>query len=127
MRSTTSRPSELTREQQTIKELKAKFLEYFKELPLQNLACAYIGRSDETITSWKKTDLEFLEQVENAKAEWAMKNVKRVRSKEWLLERVMRDNFSPRQELTGKDGKDLPVPIMAIDKNVHRNDGDKKD
>lgn len=71
--------------------------------------------------------MEFLEQVENAKAEWAMKNVKRVRSKEWLLERVMRDNFSPRQELTGKDGKDLPVPIMAIDKNVHRNDGDKKD
>lgn len=126
MQSTEKKSTELTGEQKRIQDLKEKFLAYFKELPLQNLACAYIGRDDDTISRWKKDDAEFAEQVDNAKAEWAMKNVKRVRSKEWLLERVMRDNFSQRQELTGKEGKDLPTPIIQLS-DVHRNDSNKKD
>lgn len=116
-----------TAEQERIAALKLKFLEYFRELPLQNLAAAHIGRDQDTISSWKATDTEFSEQIRIAKSAWALKNVKGVRSKEWLLERIMRDDFAQRQELTGKGGKDLPTPILNIDTNVSSNNSDKKD
>lgn len=93
--------------------LKEKFLEYYKELPNQRLAADYIGRDEDTIIAWKKDDSDFSEQVSLARAAWALTNTKRVRSKEWLLERIMKDHFAPRQELTGKDGKDLPIPIYG--------------
>lgn len=104
----------ITEEQKRIAELKLKFLEYYRDLPLQNLAADSIGRDDDTISRWKAKDSEFAEQIRIAKADWAKKNVKGVRSKEWLLERVMRDNFAQRTEVTGKDGKDLiPTPIYG--------------
>ena len=37
--------------------LKEKFLEYYKDLPLQKLAAESIGRSEDTITDWKKVEL----------------------------------------------------------------------
>lgn len=88
-------------------ELKQKFLEYFKQLPVQKLAAAHIGKDEDTITRWKKEDGDFADQIEQAKAEWALKNVKDVKSKEWLLERLMKDHFSQRTELTGKEGEPL--------------------
>lgn len=33
----------------------------------------------------------------------------------WWLERKKKDEFSLRQEMTGKDGKELPTPIIKID------------
>jgi hypothetical protein len=38
------------------------------------------------------------------------------------LERKRKDEFSPRVESTGKDGKDLPTPILTINNNVPNND-----
>jgi hypothetical protein len=32
-----------------------------------------------------------------------------------LLERKKKDEYSLRQEMTGKDGKDLPTPIMTLE------------
>lgn len=105
-------------EQEKIAELKTKFLEYYRELPIIRLAAASIGRHEDTVHLWKKDDSEFSEQIEKAKAEWTMKNVKVVRDKKWLLERIMRDDFAQRQELTGKDGKDLPTPILSVNPKV---------
>lgn len=99
-------------EQERIKELKVKFLEYYKELPNITLAAGKVGRSVDTISLWRKADSEFSEQMDGAKADWAMRNAKGVRSKEWLLERVLRDQFAQRQELTGKDGESLP-PLLV--------------
>lgn len=100
-------------EEDNIQELKIKYLEYYRELPVQRLAAAKIGRSDDTIQRWRKEDAVFAVQTDEAKADWAMRNAKGVRSKEWLLERVLRDQFAQRQELTGKEGKDLPTPILG--------------
>lgn len=90
-------------------ELKQKFLEYYKELPVIKLAAGWIGRTDDTITNWRKDDTDFSEQIDNAKSDWAKKTSKQVKSKEWLLERVMKDHFAQRQELTGADGESLVV------------------
>lgn len=76
------------------KELKDKFLDYFRKLPIQKLAADYIGRSEDTISDWKKDDTEFANQIATAKSEWALDKVGKVRSKEWLLERIMNDHFS---------------------------------
>lgn len=107
------------------KELKLKFLEYFRQLPVKKLAAASIGRTDDTILNWEKEDSDFSEQIEQAKAEWALSNIKRVKSREWLLERLMKDHFAPRQELTGKDGKDLPTPILGGITNVRKDNSSK--
>ena len=95
------------------KELKDKFIEYFSKLPIQKLAADYIGRSEDTIIDWKKADIEFANRIATAKSEWALDKVGKVRSKEWLLERIMKEQFAQRTELTGKDGKDLPTPILG--------------
>jgi len=96
-------------------DLKLKFLEYMRDLPVQKLAAGWIAKHEDTITDWKREDPWFSDQIEIAKSEWAKKTSRGVKSKEWLLERVMKDHFAERKELTGKDGKDLPVPIMQLD------------
>jgi hypothetical protein len=68
-------------------------------LPVQKLAGAHIGRDEDTIIRWKTEDSEFADQIENAKAEWALKNVKGVRSREWLLERLMNDHFADKRNI----------------------------
>lgn len=99
-------------EQEKIQELKTKFLEYYRELPNITLAAAKVGRHRDRIYEWRENDTTFTTQMDEAKADWAMKNIKRIRSKEWLLERVLRDQFAQRQELTGKDGESLP-PLLV--------------
>ena len=94
-------------------KLKQLFLDYFRDVPLQNLACDYIGVHEDTITNWKKEDSEFSDQILNLKAEWARKNVKSVRSKEWLLERIMRKEFAPPQQKTDITSGGKPLPILG--------------
>jgi len=96
--------------------LKIKFLEYFKELPIQKLACGVIGRKEDIITLWKKEDPDFSDQIELAKAEWAKTHARRVKSQEWLLERVMSNHFKERKELDVT----LPIPLLGDD-DVQKN------
>lgn len=88
--------------------LKEKFLEYYKDLPIQKLAAGYAGRDEDTIIRWKKEDEDFTYQIELAKSEWAKSKAKRVKSEEWLLERVMNDHFGQKTktDLTS-NGKEL--------------------
>ena len=85
-------------EQERIARLKLEYLEYYRELPVQKLAAASIGRDDDTIIRWRGQDQEFAEQVQQARATWALKKTKRV-DDTWLLERVLREEFSPRVEV----------------------------
>lgn len=95
------------------RELKEKFLEYYRELPVQKLAAAYIGRDEDTIIVWKHEDRDFSDQMENARAEWARRKSKRVKSEEWLLERVMKDHFAPPKNETDIRIKELPKPLLS--------------
>jgi MinD-like ATPase involved in chromosome partitioning or flagellar assembly len=93
---------------------KRKFLEYFADVPVQKIGASYIGVSEDTIIDWKKADSDFANQIDFLQGEWIRKNIKEVKSKEWLLERLFRQHFSERKEITGADGKDLlPTPLLG--------------
>ena len=75
-------------------KLKKQYLVYYRKLPVQKLAAASIGKDEDTIIRWRREDADFADQTEVAKADWALEKCKKVRSTEWLLERVMNDHFS---------------------------------
>jgi hypothetical protein len=79
--------------------LKEKFLEYYRELPVLKLAAESVGRNEDTAIRWKKEDPDFAYQVVLARAEWAKRQSKAVKSKEWLLERVLKEHFSEKKEI----------------------------
>lgn len=99
----------MTKQQEEIAALKIKFLEYFAEVPIQKYAASYIGRSEDAIHEWKQKDSDFANQIEITKAEYLKKQLKGVRSKEWIIERLFKDHFAQRTELTGKEGEALSV------------------
>lgn len=97
--------------------LKEKFLEYYRELPNQGLAADSIGRSEDTISLWKKEDSEFSDEVSKAKADWAKSKVRRIKNEEWLLERVLRDQFSNRNQITDGDNNAIQGLVIIKDGN----------
>mgnify|MGYP001384059349 CR=1 FL=1 len=101
-------------QQEEIAKLKVKFLEYFAEVPIQKYAAAYIGRDETTIIAWKNADSNFSNQIEQTKAEYLKRQLGKVKSKEWIIERLFKDHFSARSEITGPDGEALiPKPILG--------------
>lgn len=82
--------------------LKEKFLEYFSSVPIQKYAGAYIGRGEDTIKRWKDEDQDFADQIERAKAEFLKSKLGRVKSNEWIIERLFKDHFAQKQEIEGK-------------------------
>lgn len=42
------------------------------------------------------------------------------KASEFVLERLKKQEYSTRQELTGKDGKDLPTPIAVINTDTSK-------
>jgi len=84
-------------------------------------ACSYAGMPQSTVATWIKAD-EVLrlkigiwqnEPSVMARSNWLAKLAEGdyESAKEWLR-RKEKDEFSERQEVTGADGKDLPVPIL---------------
>lgn len=96
----------------------------------RNKACGFIGLAPGTLSNWVKDDESLgmkLESYENAINKLAMQNIidaitaegnnedTRKETTKWWLERKMKQDFSTRQESTGADGKDLPIPIISLD------------
>jgi len=96
--------------------LKEKFLEYYKALPIQKLAAGFIARNEDTIILWKREDKDFSDLIDKAKSDWAKEKAGKVKSNEWLLERVMKDQFAERKETTGADGQPITVNVTSYDK-----------
>ena len=61
------------------KDKKAKFLEYFKDVPIQKYAGMHIGVSEHTIVNWKKKDLHFSHCIDELKADWVRAKLGRVK------------------------------------------------
>lgn len=86
-------------------------------------ACDMAGIDRQTYYNWLKDKEGFSARMEEAKeyvTEIAQAVVARSITKrkdpetaKWWLERRKKDKFSTRSEVTGKDGKDLPVPILG--------------
>lgn len=86
-------------------------------------ACAMADIAPSTYYRWLKTIEGFETRMDVAKdyvTEIAQAVVARSITKKkdpetakWWLERRKKDKFSTRSEITGKDGKDLPAPILG--------------
>jgi hypothetical protein len=106
-----------------IAKKKELFKQYYRQLPIIKLCAGKIGVHKTTVYNWLEEDTTFATQLEELKYEFAMENLPQVKNREWVLERILREHFTPRTEITGKDGKDLlPTPIMGgKSKNVSGN------
>lgn len=89
--------------------LKEKFLEYFKTTPIQKYAAAHIGKNEDTILIWKKEDSDFSDQIDSLKAAFVTAKLKKIKDNQWILERLFKDSFSQRTEVTGEEGKPLVI------------------
>lgn len=88
-----------TKHSRELSKLKTQFLDYYRELPIQKLAARFIGVHENTITNWKKKDKKFCDQVGSAESQWALDTSRKVKSAEWLLERIMKDHFVEKKDL----------------------------
>ena len=93
---------------------KQEFKKYYRQLPIIKLCAGKIGVHRDTVYKWLDSDSAFYTQLEELKYEFAMENLPQVKNREWVLERILREHFTPRTEITGKDGKDLlPTPLLG--------------
>lgn len=121
-------PTKMTEE--TLRLLK----EAFKYGATDREACTFADIAPSTLYEYQKENPEYKEQ----KAGWK-ENPTIIARKSVVdgleenpelalkyLERKKKDEFSLRSELTGKNGKDLPQPIISLD-GIHSNNSNKED
>jgi hypothetical protein len=81
-----------------IDKLKAEYVAYFDEVPIQKYAAAHIERDEDTILRWRKEDRVFADRVEKSKAAWVRKKVMATKA-EFALERLENAVFGPKASL----------------------------
>ena len=70
-------------------------------------------KNEDTIIHWRNEDKDFADKCEAKISEFVKRTVRKTKP-EFQLERLLRDDFSQRTELTGKDGEALiPIPILS--------------
>ena len=94
-------------------------------------ACCYANISHTTYYNWIKSFPEYEERFATLRDKPILKayntinrGLDQIETAKWYLERKAKDEFSTRAELTGKDGKDLPQPIINV---IPTNNSDKQD
>ncbi len=92
--------------------IKNNYLLYLEEVPKHKFACKAVKISEDTGKRWRDEDGNFADQCEARIALWVKKTLKRTKP-EFQLERLLRDDFAQRSEITGKVGKELPIPILS--------------
>lgn len=90
----------------TIEELKNKAVEYYRGVPVKRYTAMYIGRSEDTLREWELNDPDFSVRLQGARSEWVDEHVKKSPSP-FVLERLEKEVFAERKEVTGAGGKDL--------------------
>jgi hypothetical protein len=102
----TSRSSETPRKRKSreaadldrIQPLKEEYLRFFRRFPLQAVAADYIGRGVDCVQKWQKNDPWFYAEVQKAKAEWAEKNLRKMRPDN-LMMHLYPEMRPPKQEI----------------------------
>ena len=94
-------------------------------------ACCYADISHTTYYNWIKSFPEYEERFATLRDKPILKayntinrGLDQIETAKWYLERKAKDEFSTRAEFTGKDGKDLPQPIINV---IPTNNSDKQD
>lgn len=92
---------------------KEMVIEYLRDVPVYKWAAKFVKIDQDTLKAWRDEDTEFSDKCELAMSEFVKKTIRKTKP-EFQLERMLKDDFSQRLENTGKDGKDLPTPILGI-------------
>lgn len=122
------RPTIMTPE--TLQKLDQGFSMGFSDIE----ACLYAGIAPATLYNYQKDNPKYLERKEELKDNPKMiakqtvfnRLGRDVDTAKWYLERKSKNEFAQRSELTGKDGKDLPTPLLAGVIDVPSNDSTKE-
>lgn len=94
---------------------KEMVLEYLESIPVYKWAAKSVMISQDTLKDWRKEDKEFDDACEAKISEFVRKTARRAKP-EFQLERLLKDDFAQRTELTGKDGETL----IIIKSNDHK-------
>ncbi len=78
----------------TIAELKAEYVKYYADVPVQKYAAMAIARNEDTIMRWRHEDPDFADAVQMAHAEWIRKRMLATKA-EFALERLEKSVFAP--------------------------------
>lgn len=89
---------------------KKYYLLYLSEVPKHKFACKAVKISEDTGKRWRDEDKDFADQCEAAISEWVRKTLKKTKP-EFQLERLLRNDFSERSEITGDEQR--PIPILG--------------
>lgn len=110
------RPTVMTND--VLQKLKHGFLMGFDDLE----ACIYAGVGKSTFYDFQNLNPEFVELKEGwklnpiLKAQTTLyKSLEEAESAKWLLERVKKDKYSIRREITGKDGSSIEMTIEKLE------------
>lgn len=95
-------------QKEQIAELKRKYIEYYKELPVQKYAAMYVGKTEDTIINWRRDDSDFSDKVDLARAEWVRKKASKAKV-EFALERLEKQIFKETKEVE----LTTPQPILG--------------
>jgi hypothetical protein len=94
-----------TREQETAEKKKA-FLAYLRAWPVKKAAAEAVNRSSDTIDIWLKDDPEFSESYLSARAEWSLKQSRRLDPANLLTSKYPEELKPP------KHGADIKLTTM---------------
>jgi len=102
-------------QQQEIADKKHAFLAYFRAWPVKKAAAEAVNRSSDTIDIWLKDDQEFSEAYNSARAEWALKQSRRLKP-ENLSANMYEELKPPKQEIeqTVTDSRELQLLRQLI-------------
>lgn len=92
----------MTEAQRQTAQLKEKYIEYYRDLPVQKYAAMYVGKDETTIINWKKKDSNFSNRVSEARAAWVRQKAKKAKV-EFALERLEKEIFAERKEIKVED------------------------
>lgn len=113
----------------------ALLLAAFAQGATVEVACKSADIAPSNFYEWIKKDVDFRTKVGEAREmidRITVGNLTRaiiggdMDATKWWAERRMKSEFSTRNELTGKDGKDLPTPLLAGIIDVRSDDSTKK-
>lgn len=73
-------------------EIKQKYIDYYRNCPIQRYAAAAVGVSERTIIRWREKDVNFVNRIEAAKSLWIKDRVSKM-SPEKALEKIEAEIF----------------------------------
>lgn len=116
---------------QSVEELQQKIDKYFEITPAEEVTITglalHLDTYRETLMNYEHKD-EFMDTIKRAKLKVQQEYEKDLRRKGRSGDIFALKNFgwTDRQEITGADGKDLPMPILTV-QNVPNNNSNEED